>query len=308
MLRPARTRFCLASLALLSLAPLSLAACTAKTTSPQKKTTTSAAKDAVAQVGDKAITARELEYRIAELSPAQQRHTRSSPKALEALLEQLIEERLILDLARRRGLDRDPRIRRIMHHHLVNLIREDVLEQVKLKKITDEQARRFYDQNKARFSTPGLLRGSQIVVADEKRAKALAARAARADDAGFAQLAKRHSTDALTRGRGGDLGPVRKPGRNLPLEAFKALSALKKVGETTQPIKAGSRWHILRLTAKKSPGLRPFSEVAVQAKLGAFRQQRALTFRQFRRELRAANKIRRFPKRLARVGKELAKR
>lgn len=127
-----------------------------------------------------------------------------------------------------------------------------------------------YEDLRSRFVTEPKRTASHILItvaadADEataeaarERAAALAARA-RLADADFAALAREASDDLGSKADGGDLGVV-DAGLFAP-EFEKALFALAKPGDVSDPVRTPDGWHVILLRDLSAGSARPFEEV-----------------------------------------------
>jgi peptidyl-prolyl cis-trans isomerase D len=137
----------------------------------------------------------------------------------------------------------------------------------------------IYESDKnTRFSTVEERQARHILVnfgADKdaalKRAEDLAAQIKGGAD--FAALAKAQSDDPGSKGKGGDLGWIK---RGQMLEKFEqALFALAK-GEVSAPVETEFGWHLIKLDDVREPRTKPFEDPDVQAELlAAYRQRDA---------------------------------
>ncbi|MEW6331003.1 MAG: SurA N-terminal domain-containing protein, partial [Pseudomonadota bacterium] len=121
---------------------------------------------------------------------------------------------------------------------------------------TEEDLKKAYTEEAARYVTPEKRRASHILISlpaqpgEDQSKAALAkiqdiARQARAG-ADFGGLAKKHSADSVTAAQGGDLGEIRRG--VLPKELEDAVYALKS-GEISQPVRSTFGYHLVKLTA-----------------------------------------------------------
>ncbi|RNC66635.1 MAG: peptidylprolyl isomerase [Desulfuromonadales bacterium] len=134
-------------------------------------------------------------------------------------------------------------------------------------KITDEEAKKFYDDNIDKFKQPETVRASHILIGADQKATAEDKKKARvkADEiakklkggADFAELAKKESS-CPSSAQGGDLGTFGK-GQMVP-EFEKATFALKP-GETSGVVETQFGYHIIKLTEKKDAQTVKFEEV-----------------------------------------------
>ena len=133
---------------------------------------------------------------------------------------------------------------------------------------TEEELKKAYSEEAARYVVPEKRRASHILVSlpaeptGDQAKEALAkiqdiAKQVRAG-ADFAGLAKKHSVDSVTAGQGGDLGEIRRG--VLPKELEDALYALKS-GEVSQPIRSTYGYHLVKLTAHTPEKRKSFADV-----------------------------------------------
>lgn len=123
-------------------------------------------------------------------------------------------------------------------------------------KISEEEVKGTYEQNKEAFYQPELIRLSQIMVSTEKQAKELKGRIKQGEN--FGTLAKQYSKDEVSRARGGDLGYLQRG--VLPPELAQVAFKLQ-VNETSDPIKIDNDWYLLLLTEKRAAKQLAFEEV-----------------------------------------------
>ncbi|HEY5704793.1 MAG TPA: peptidylprolyl isomerase [Terrimicrobiaceae bacterium] len=137
--------------------------------------------------------------------------------------------------------------------------------------VTDEEAQKFYEANKAEFQQPETVKASHILflvskddspeVVNQKleAAKTAQARAKKGED--FVKLAKELSEEPGAKESGGDLGFFPKD-RMVPEFAEVAFS--QKVGDISDPVRTQFGWHIIKVTDKKAGGTLPYAEVKAQ--------------------------------------------
>lgn len=130
--------------------------------------------------------------------------------------------------------------------------------------------RSIYEAEKAaRFSTAEERHARHILVAfgadkdqARERAEALAQQLAKGGD--FAALASAQSDDPGSKGKGGDLGWIK---RGQMVEKFEeALFALEE-GAISAPVETEFGWHLIKLDELRAAQTRPFDDPAVQAEL-----------------------------------------
>ncbi|GIP27514.1 hypothetical protein J23TS9_26440 [Paenibacillus sp. J23TS9] len=126
--------------------------------------------------------------------------------------------------------------------------------QVKLRKliepdvkVSDDDVKKYFEENKATFDTPEQVKASHILVATKEEADAILKQLK--DGADFATLAKEKSTDPGSKANGGDLGYF---GRNQMYKEFEDEAFRLKDGELSGVIKTDAGYHIIKRTGYKA--------------------------------------------------------
>jgi len=122
-------------------------------------------------------------------------------------------------------------------------------------KVSDEEAKKYYEKNAARFKQPEGVKLRLLSTKDEKKARDILAMLKSGDD--FSELAYNMSEDSY-REKSGDVGYMHK-GRMLP-EIEDAAFKLK-IGETSDVINAENNWYIIKLEDRKPEHQMSFEEV-----------------------------------------------
>ncbi|MCH8179689.1 MAG: SurA N-terminal domain-containing protein [Proteobacteria bacterium] len=152
--------------------------------------------------------------------------------------------------------------------------------------VSEDDLRRSYKENEARFSTPEERRASHILVKVDASASAEQKKAARAKAEGllaqlrqnpaqFAELARKNSDDPGSAVNGGDLDFF---GRGAMVKAFDETAFKLKKGELSGLVETEYGFHIIQLTDIRGGGTQPFEAVRAQIEDEARKQ---LAQRQF---------------------------
>jgi peptidyl-prolyl cis-trans isomerase C len=163
-----------------------------------------------------------------------------------------------------------------------NLIQKEVAPKVV---VSDEEAKKFYDENLDRFKQPESVKASHILVgvdpkatAEEKqkakeKAEALLKKVKAGED--FAALAKKEST-CPSSAQGGDLGFFTKGQMVAPFE--KAAFGLK-TGDVSDVVETQFGYHVIKVTDRKDGETTKFDEVKEKIKeyLKGQKMQKAVT-------------------------------
>lgn len=134
--------------------------------------------------------------------------------------------------------------------------------------VSDEDKRKFYEENSSQMQRPDQFRVSHILIAVDEKAtpeqKEEAKKKANAIksmlDAGqdFADLARRNSDDPGSKDNGGEL-PWMSQGQTVP--PFEAAAMALKPGETSDVVETQFGYHIIRLHERRSAGVVAYEEV-----------------------------------------------
>ncbi|MCG8556278.1 MAG: peptidyl-prolyl cis-trans isomerase [Proteobacteria bacterium] len=247
----------------------------------------------VAKISAAVITAAQLRAEL-EAQPAFARTRYKTPEGKKKLLDTLIRRELLLEEARRRGLDKDPEVKAALEKLLVHKLTRVYAEELDKKQpLSESELQRYYDTHKSEFVQPTRVRVSHLFLAAEakspKRTRAQARarrllRQARANAAktkqAFQKLAAKHSEDLATKARGGDLGFKTEPElvRLWGPELAAAALALKTAGETAGPIIGPKGVHLIQLLGRQQGYERSFTSARnlIENRLKTQRRSRSL--------------------------------
>jgi len=228
----------------------------------------------VAKIGDKPITLEEFEREIESL-PDFYKPLLLEPKAKKEFLEKLIDREILLLEARKAGVYEREDVRKKIQECEKGVVLDAFLSQILTGKdeVTEEEAKRYYDEHKEEFFMNESIRVRHIVVRTLEEAKEIKKRLERGED--FVELAKRYSISPSGKW-GGDLGYIQRGqvGKEFENAAF----SLKKPGEISEIVKTTFGYHIIRLEERKPPRQLSFEEVRekIIEKLKEQKKQKAL--------------------------------
>lgn len=141
------------------------------------------------------------------------------------------------------------------------LVIESVTRKLAKKRtFSDAEIEKYYEENQSLFSTRPQVKLRQIVVStkDKQLASDLLGRAKSGAD--FAALAKKHSVDASTKDRGGEVGFAEPAQFDTPMAGL--LETAKKGSWAMVETRNG--WHVFQLLDRKAASTRPLAEVRSQ--------------------------------------------
>jgi peptidyl-prolyl cis-trans isomerase C len=209
----------------------------------------------VALVNGRAITQTEFDLRWDELSKAtRSRYEKEGGK--RKFLDELITRELLMQEARRRGLDQDDAIRDKTQRYKEQLILDELLKDKLQSKVelTQAELNAYYEKHAGELLDPLKANISLMLLPNVYAARDLEAQVNRGGS--FAKFAQRYSIDEKTKLKGGELGPYRK---GLVLPEVDAVIHTLKLGMVSAPIKTDSGYYLVMLT--------PLDEAVIQADL-----------------------------------------
>jgi peptidyl-prolyl cis-trans isomerase C len=198
----------------------------------------------VALINGRAITQTEFDLRWGELSQAtRSRYEKEGGK--RRFLDELITRELLMQEARRRGLDHDDTIRDKTQRYKEQLILDELLKgklQSKVE-ITQVELDAYYESHASELLDTFKVNVWVMLLPNVYAAKDLEAQVNRGGN--FAKFAQRYSIHEKSKAKGGELGPYRKG--LVPSEVDAVIHTLKP-GITSAPIKTEQGYYLAMVT------------------------------------------------------------
>jgi peptidyl-prolyl cis-trans isomerase C len=215
----------------------------------------------VALVNGRQITQTEFEARWGELAEATKaRYEKEGGK--RRFLDELITRELLMQEARKLGLDQNDAIRDRAQRYKEQLILDELLkDRIKAKiELSSEELDAFYEQHAQELLTPLKVRVSQMLLPNISAAKDLERQINQGGH--FAQFAQRYSIDEKSKAKGGDLGPYRK---DLVVAEVDEVIQTLKPGFVSAPIKTDAGYYLVMVSSLDTEIIQ--ADVAVRERL-----------------------------------------
>ena len=215
----------------------------------------------VALVNGRQITQTEFEARWGELAEATKaRYEKEGGK--RRFLDELITRELLMQEARKLGLDQNDAIRDRAQRYKEQLILDELLkDRIKAKiELSSEELDAFYEQHAQELLTPLKVRVSQMLLPNISAAKDLERQINQGGH--FAQFAQRYSIDEKSKAKGGDLGPYRK---DLVVPEVDEVIQTLKPGFVSAPIKTDAGYYLVMVSSLDTEIIQ--ADVAVRERL-----------------------------------------
>ena len=213
----------------------------------------------LAKVGTLTVTEQEVNDFLMELGARGQGY--NTPDGRRAILEQIISSKLLLIDARHNLFETEPEFKaelaKLRENLLINYAGNKVLSSVK---VSDEDVKKYYEDNLDRFQQGATVNADHILVDSEERALEILAKI-ESGEMTFGDAAKQYSSCPSGQ-RGGNLGDF---GRGQMVPEFDTAVFELEVGEMTKtPVKTQFGYHLIKLNSKSESSVMPFEEIAPQ--------------------------------------------
>ena len=208
----------------------------------------------VAKVGSHEITETDVDARLAQLPP-QYKASYDSEAGRKRLLDQLVQEKLIYIQAAKEKYDNNSDVVAQLETIKQRLmIRQYINDSFKQIRVSEEELKAYYDQNKAGFAHKEQVWAKHILLKTQEEAEAARARILKGES--FEDVAKAVSTGPSAP-NGGDLGWFEKA-QMVPEFAEPAFSLA--VDGLSDPVKTKFGYHIIKVYGKKEAGTKSFAD------------------------------------------------
>lgn len=162
------------------------------------------------------------------------------------LIDQLVDRRAVVMLARKQGLQNDPQVQKQLARAQDATLQNALFGRDIGPLVTEAKVKERYDATIAGKPGEEEVHARHILVVKEDDAKAIVAELDKGGD--FAALAKAHSTDPGA-AQGGDLGFFKKPDM---LPEFSAAAFALQPGKYTEtPVHTQYGWHVIKLEERR---------------------------------------------------------
>ncbi|MBR2971416.1 MAG: peptidylprolyl isomerase [Clostridia bacterium] len=215
----------------------------------------------LAKVGALTVTENEVNEFLAELGARAQGY--NTPEGRRAILEEIIGSKLLLLDARHNLLETEPEFKaelaKLRENLLINYAGNKIITAVK---VSDEDVKKYYEDNIDRFKQGETVNADHILVDSEEKALEIFAKI-QSGEVSFADAAREYSSCPSGQ-RGGNLGDFGR-GQMVP-EFDKAVFELE-VGQVTEvPVQTQFGYHLIKLNSKSDESVMSFEQIAPQLK------------------------------------------
>ncbi len=210
----------------------------------------------VATVNGQPIRLSDLE--VAQQSLPQQYRSMPLQAVFPALLDRIIDSKLVVQESKKSKVNEDPAFKKRMAFVEDQVLQDFWIQREIAKQVTAEKLQKRYEERLKQMPSEDEVRAKHILVSTEDEAKALIAELKKG--AAFDKLAKEKSTDKASGAEGGDLGWFKKS--DMVKEFADAAFALNKGDLTETPVKTQFGYHVIKLEDRRKAPPPSYEEMA----------------------------------------------
>ena|SRR3712207_951242 len=210
----------------------------------------------LAKIGEKEITAADVEAAINSIDPYQ-RQQFDNEEGRKRILADLINQELFYLDAVENKLDQDENFLKEMELIKQNMIKQYAINKIIADvKVDDQEKIEYYEANKEQFVSPELVSAKHILVDELDQAKEIKAKIDK-KEISFEDAAVEYSK-CPSNMKGGDLGEF---GKGQMVPEFEEAAFAQKVGEVSEPVQSTFGYHLIKVESHKEEGQLEFEEV-----------------------------------------------
>ncbi|MDP4147171.1 MAG: peptidylprolyl isomerase [Bacillota bacterium] len=234
----------------------------------------------LAVVNGREITERDLSVAISAF-PRERQQFFMSEQGRKQLLDEIVSFELIYNEAVDNNLSE-------YKDYLaqVEMMKKELLTQAAIRKlldeikITDEQAKEYYEANKHMFSNKESVSAKHILVDSEEKAKEVKVEIEKGKE--FEAAAAEYSS-CPSKAQGGSLGYFTR-GQMVP--EFEDAAFIQEIGVVGEPVKTQFGYHLIKVEDKKEASIKPFEEVSSSIVNNLVQQEQSRKYAEHTAELR----------------------
>lgn len=209
----------------------------------------------LAEVNGKKITGVDYNLFIDSLNPQLKQYFGGEEMNKEVVNE-LVYQTLLYEEAMEKGMDKDDEFTQVLEKTKESMLKTYALGKLLATvSVTDDEIKKFYQDNKDVFKENESANASHILVAEEDKANEIYKKVKNGED--FASLAKEFST-CPSKEKGGELGTFT---RGQMVKEFEDAVFNNEVGAITEPVKTQFGYHIIKINDKNEGRDLAFDEV-----------------------------------------------
>ncbi|MBL8014494.1 MAG: peptidyl-prolyl cis-trans isomerase [Candidatus Omnitrophica bacterium] len=221
----------------------------------QKPSSSALPSNILASVDSWSISVEDFNEKLTKLKEILPEFDPKDINSKKLILEELIRQELLVKDAEQAGLANQKELKETVEDFRKTLLVQEVATQLtKDIKVTEDEAKEYYDKNKENFVVKNEWKVREIMVPTESEAKDILVQLLQG--ANFTEIAKLKSKSSSS-SKGGDLGWISK----FPFEQMSASVTALETGKTSGVFKGPAGYYIVKLDEKRGGSPRPFLSI-----------------------------------------------
>ncbi len=226
----------------------------------------------LATVGGKPITEMDVEMMLMQMG--QRASAYNNPQGRAMILEQLINSKLFLMDAQKNLYEREPAFK-----EQFTKVKEEMLSRYAVQKavervrVTDDEAKKYFEENPDQFAPEMTFNASHILVDSEEKAAEIAEQI-KSGELTFEDAAMQFSS-CPSKQNGGSLGEF---GHGQMVPEFEAACEALEEGELSAPVQTQFGWHLIKLVTKGMGKAVEYKDVSEQLKNALMEQKQQAAY------------------------------
>jgi peptidyl-prolyl cis-trans isomerase C len=242
--------------------------------------------NALVRIGSWTLTADDFNNRLGLLKQQLPDFKENDPASKNAVLDELVRQQLLVKDAEDSDIGNTKEIKDAIEDFRKTLLVQELASRLtKNVAATEDDARAYYDANKARFTEPVTWTVRQIVVGDEASAKSILVQVLQGGDFGSIAQAQSKAANAA---EGGKL-PAFITGK-APFDAMQIAIANLDEGGISGVFKGPDGYYIVKVDSKTGGAIKPFLDIKKDLVYGLTLQKQQAIILNHLRELAEKNK------------------
>ncbi len=226
----------------------------------------------LATVAGKPITEMDVEMMLMQMG--QRASAYNNPQGRAMILEQLINSKLFLMDAQKNLYEREPAFKeqftRVKEEMLSRYAVQKAVERVR---VTDDEAKKYFEENPEQFAPEMTFNASHILVDSEEKAAEIAEQI-KSGELTFEDAAMQFSS-CPSKQNGGSLGEF---GHGQMVPEFEAACEALEEGELSAPVQTQFGWHLIKLVTKGMGKAVEYKDVSEQLKNALMEQKQQAAY------------------------------
>lgn len=210
----------------------------------------------LAVVAGNEITEMDLQQAILKY-PQDRRGMFATEQGKKQLLEQMISFELMFQFGKEASLDKtkefETEVEKFKKELLTQMVINKVISEVT---VTDDEALKYYEENRSMFSEPENVTAKHILISSEEEANKIK-KEIESNNVTFEEAASQYSS-CPSKEQGGNLGSF---SRGMMVPEFEEAAFASEIGVVTEPVKTQFGYHLIKVEAKNSGKDLDFEEV-----------------------------------------------